>query len=55
MKYILEFQYSALSLFIDSGADLVLSILFVLALVLNSKKIYNCEANRIWVWYGVAQ
>ena len=34
-----EFQHSVVSLFIDSGAGLVLSIWFVLALVLNSENI----------------
>ena len=44
-----------MSLFIDSGAGLVLSIWFILALVLNTKNIYNCEANNFdVVWCSVA-
>ena len=42
----IKFQYSVVSLFIDSGADLVLSVWFVLALVLNS-------ANDLGVVSGV--
>ena len=39
-----------MSLFIESGAGLVLSIWFILALVLNSENIlYNCEANNLGV------
>ena len=37
------------SSFIDSGADLVLSIWFVLAVVEQRKQIYSCEANSLGV------
>ena len=43
-----------MSLFLDSGAGLVLSILFALALVLNSEKIFIIAKLMIWVWSGVA-
>ena len=39
LRNILKFQYSVVSSFIDSGAGLLLSIWFVLALELNSKNI----------------
>ena len=35
--------------FIDSGAGLVLSIWFVLAVVEQRKQIYSCEANSLGV------
>ena len=57
MKQILnrkEFQYSAVSLFIDSGMGFVLSILFVLVLVLNCKNSFIVAKLTIWVWCGVA-
>ena len=38
-----------MSSFIDSGLGLVLSVWFVLALVLNAKKFYICEANGLGV------
>ena len=37
-QIVYESQYSAVSSFIDSGAGLVLSICFVIAVVLNSEK-----------------
>ena len=39
-----------MSLFIDSGAGLVLSIWFVLALVLNSENNFIFVKLAIWVW-----
>ena len=50
----LEFQYSVVSSFIDSGAGLVLSIWFALALVLNSENNFITAKLTIWVWCGVA-
>ena len=44
-----------MSSFIDSGAGLVLSIWFVLAVVEQHKQIYSCKANSLGVvWCGVA-
>ena len=42
-----------MSLFIDSGTGLVLSVLFVLALVLNSENNFIIAKLTIWVWCGV--
>ena len=42
------------SLFIDSGAGLVLSIWFILAVVLSSKNKLIVAKLAIWVWCGVA-
>ena len=39
--------------FIDGGMGLSLSILFVLALVLNSKNNFIIVKLTIWVWCGV--
>ena len=43
------FSSELASLFIDSGAGLVLSIWFVLAVVEQRKQIYSCEANSFVV------
>ena len=43
------FSSELASLFIDSGAGLVLSIWFVLAVVEQCKQIYSCEANSLGV------
>ena len=49
------FRSELASSFIDSGAGLVLSIWFVLAVVEQRKQIYSCEANSLdVVWCGVA-
>ena len=40
--------------FIDSGVDLVLSICFVLAVVLNSENKFIFAKLTVWVWCGVA-
>ena len=43
-----------MSSFIDSGAGLVLSIWFVLAIVLNSENNFIIAKLAVWVWCGVA-
>ena len=43
------FSSEVASSFIDSGADLVLSIWFVLAIVEQRKLIYSCGANSLGV------
>ena len=50
---ILIFSSELASSFIDSGAGLVLSIWFVLAVVGQRKQIYSCKLT-VWVWCGVA-
>ena len=52
--FVNEFQYSVVSLFIGSGAGLVLSIWFFLAIVLNSKNNFIIVKLTVWVWRGVA-
>ena len=42
------------SLFIDSGTDLVSPLWFVLALALNSENNFIIVKLMIWVWCGVA-
>ena len=42
-----------MSSFIDNGMGLLLSILFVLALALNSKNNFITAKLTIWVWCGV--
>ena len=49
-----EFQYSVVSSFIDSGAGLVLSVWFVIAVVLNSENNFIIAKLTVWVWCGVA-
>ena len=39
---------------IDSGAGLVLSIQFILAVVLNSKNKFIVVKLTVWMWCGVA-
>ena len=41
-------------MFIDSGAGLVLSIWFVLAIVLNRENKFIVVKLTVWVWCGVA-
>ena len=48
------FSSELASLFIDSGAGLVISIWFVLAVVLNSKNKFIVAKLTVWVWCGVA-
>ena len=48
------FSSELASLFIDSGAGLVLSIWFVLAVVLNSESKFIVAKLTVWVWCGVA-
>ena len=43
------FSSELASSFIDSGAGIVLSIWFVLAIVEQQKQIYGCEANSLGV------
>ena len=43
-----------MSSFIDSGAGLVLSIWFVIAIVLTSENSFIIAKLTVWVWYGVA-
>ena len=43
-----------MSSFIDSGAGLVLSIWFVLALVLSNENNFIIAKLLVWVWCGVA-
>ena len=43
-----------MSSFIDSGAGLVLSIRFVLAIVLSSENNFIIAKLTVWVWCGVA-
>ena len=52
-RTIYEFQYSVVSLFIDNGVGLVLSIWFILALVLSSKNNFIIAKLTILVWHGV--
>ena len=52
--FINEFQYSVVSLFIDSRVGLVSLIWFVLAQVLNCKNNFTIAKLTIWVWCGVA-
>ena len=54
IQFVWEFQYSVVSLFIDSGAGLVLSIWFVLAVVLNIESNFIIAKLTVWVWCGVA-
>ena len=48
------FSSELVSLFIDSGAGLVLSIWFVLAVVLNGENKFIVAKLTVWVWCGVA-
>ena len=43
-----------MSLFIDSGASLVLSLWFVIAVALNSENNFIIAKLAVWVWCGVA-
>ena len=43
-----------MSSFIDSGAGLVLSIWFIIAIVLTSKNNFIIVKLTVWVWCGVA-
>ena len=49
----IRIQYSVVSLFIDSGAGLVLSIWFVLVVVLNTKSNFIIAKLTVWLWCGV--
>ena len=52
--FVNEFQYSVVSSFIGSGVGFVISVWFVLAVVLNSKKNFIIAKLTVWVWQGVA-
>ena len=43
-----------MSSFIDSGAGLVLSVWFIIAIVLNSENNFIIAKLAVWVWCGVA-
>ena len=49
-QIIYECQYSVVSLLIDSGVGLVLSICFVIAVVLNSENNFVIVRLTVWVW-----
>ena len=43
-----------MSSFIDSGAGVVPSIWFAVAIVLNSENKFIIAKLTVWVWFGVA-